>query len=279
MLLIADSGSTGTDWCLIGHDQTVEIRTRGINPFMEESNDIALMIKQELIPQLPLPPTAIYFYGAGCIHKGKETVQAALADAFRNIQTEVESDLLAAARALCHHSPGIACIMGTGSNSCYYNGHDIVNNISPLGFILGDEGSGAVLGKRFMGSLLKNQFSADIKQSFMNEYQLTPADIIEKVYRQPYPNRFLASFVPFILKNIECPEIRAMVLDEFESFITRNILQYPQAWHLPIHFTGSIAWYFSDILEEALVKHQLKRGTITASPMQELIGYHQKNEI
>jgi N-acetylglucosamine kinase-like BadF-type ATPase len=276
MLLIAESGSTSTDWCLVAPAQRVFFRTRGINPFMESASDIAAMIKAELLPHLQFPPTAIVFYGAGCVHKGHDTVLEALTDVFRDLPIEVESDLLAAARALCGSQPGIACILGTGSNSCYYNGYQIESNVSPLGFIIGDEGSGAVLGKRFVGSLLKNCFSNELKELFLNSYHLTQADIIERVYRQPYPNRFLAGFAPFILENIQYAEVRTMVMDEFSAFIERNVMQYPQARHLPIHFTGSIAWHFSELLKESIALHHLQIGTICASPLHQLVSYHQQ---
>lgn len=276
MLLIAESGSTNTDWCLLNASHRLFFRTRGINPFMESAEDIAKMIQLELLPHLQFPPISICFYGAGCVHQGKENVRNALNQVFRDVAVDVESDLLAAARALCGYQPGIACILGTGSNSCYFDGNQIVSNVSPMGFIIGDEGSGAVLGKRFVGSLLKKQFSDELKEQFLAEYQLTPAMIIERVYRQPYPNRFLASFAPFIHKHLSDDRVRNMVLDEFNAFVIRNILQYPQSQHLPIHFTGSVAWYFSDLLKETLDRHQLQMGHICVSPLSQLIEYHQQ---
>lgn len=276
MLLIAESGSTSTDWCLVAPAQRVFFRTRGINPFMEAGSDIAAMIKSDLLPHLHFPPSAISFYGAGCVHKGRDTVMEALTNVFRDMPIDVDSDLLAAARALCGHLPGIACILGTGSNSCYYNGYQIESNVSPLGFIIGDEGSGAVLGKRFVGSLLKNCFSNELKELFFNTYHLTQADIIESVYRQPYPNRFLAGFAPFILEHAQQPDVRSMVMDEFNDFIERNVLQYPQSKHLPIHFTGSIAWHFSELLKEAIAMHHMQIGNICASPLHQLVDFHQQ---
>ncbi|MBN2742476.1 MAG: ATPase [Marinilabiliaceae bacterium] len=279
MILIADSGSTTTDWCLMDATQRLYFQTRGINPFMESPVDILQMIQSELLPHLHFPPTNVSFYGAGCVHRGRDNVRDALMQAFPDVPVDVESDLLAAARALCGHQPGIACIVGTGSNSCYYDGLAIVDNVSPLGYVLGDEGSGAVIGRLFVGALLKNQFSDDLKSRFFAEYELTVPDIIERVYRQPYPNRFLASFMPFVHCHLHHEGVGALVMDEFERFIRRNVLQYPQAASLPIHMTGSVAWHFSALMTDVLAQCRLRAGIICASPLEMLVNYHQSRLI
>ena len=181
--------------------------------------------------------------------------------------------MLAAARGLCGHEAGIACIMGTGSNSCYYDGEKIIENVSPLGFILGDEGSGAVLGKLLVGNILKNQFTPELKEKFLSQFNLTPGEIIDRVYRKPFPNRFLASLSPFIAQNLQEPCVRQMVLGSFKDFFKRNVMQYDYS-HNKVHFIGSVAHYYRDVLEEAANEMGIQMGTILQSPMKGLIAYH-----
>ena len=182
--------------------------------------------------------------------------------------------MLAAARGLCGHQPGIACIMGTGSNSCYYDGKNIVSNVSPLGFILGDEGSGAVLGKLLVGDILKNQMTPGLKEKFLEQYNLTPAEIIDRVYRQPFPNRFLASFSPFLVEHLDEPAIRELVLNSFKKFLKRNVMQYDYQ-HARVHFIGSVAFYYKELLSEACKAMGIHLGTIIKSPMEGLIKFHE----
>lgn len=275
-ILIADGGSTKTDWSIVSGNQEIErIKTRGINPFFQTEEDISAEIGDNLVPRLKMydPVEAVYFYGAGCaFQEKKEIVRRAIAH-FLPVPVEVGSDLLAAARALCGHNPGIACILGTGSNSCLYDGKDIVRNISPLGFILGDEGSGAILGKWLVGDVLKNQLPATLQEAFFTETGLTPAMIMEKVYKQPFPNRFLASLSPFLLRHIEEPAVHDLVSDCFRAFFARNVMQYDCRNHL-VHLTGSIAWYYQDILKEIAHEFGLRLGLIVQSPIQGLIAYH-----
>ena len=186
----------------------------------------------------------------------------------------MHTDLLAAARALCGHQPGIACILGTGSNSCYYDGEKIVDNVSPLGYILGDEGSGAVLGKLLVGDVLKKQLPEELCEKFLKQYELDRLIIIQKVYKQPGANRFLASVTPFLIQNIEEPAIHRLVLNSFKSFFVRNIANYDNYKNLPVNFIGSIAHYYQDVLREAAVAVDCHIGTIIKSPMEGLIAFH-----
>ena len=217
--------------------------------------------------------TSVHFYGAGCTPAKQPLLKQLLAKVLPAARIDVESDLVGAARALCGMDSGIACILGTGSNSCFYKEGLIADNVSPLGFILGDEGSGAYLGKRLVGDLLKGQLPAALKDEFLQTYHLTPADIIERVYRQPLPNRFLASLSPFIHAHIEMPEVRELVADSFRSFIHRNVMQYDYLEH-PIHFVGSVAWHYRDILRHTAQEMSLTVGNIVQSPMAGLIIYH-----
>ena len=277
MILLADSGSTKTDWCLVDQKNSVtKVRTAGINPFFQSSEEIANELATHLVPHLPTTRLdSVYFYGAGCTKEKSPIVAEALKKQFEITGVcEVATDMLAAARGLCGYQPGIACIMGTGSNSCAYDGKDITKNVSPLGFILGDEGSGAVLGRTLVGDVLKNQLPKDIVEAFHVEYGLSNADIIDHVYRQKFPNRFLASFVPFLAKHIENKAIFDLVKENFRRFLVRNVKQY-QGWeHLPIGFVGSIAYYFQQPLKEALEAEHMTIGKTIQAPMEGLIAYH-----
>ena len=275
MILIADSGSTKTDWC-IGSSFTIQ--TKGINPFHQSEEVIQQILNNELLPQLPeeVLIDAIYFYGAGCTPEKSPIIQRALSHCFPQCTIEVNSDLLGAARALCGKSPGIACILGTGSNSCFYDGQQITSNVSPLGYILGDEGSGAVLGKRLVGDCLKKQLPEHICHSFLDTFGLTPAQIIEKVYRQPQANRFLASLTPFLSEHRETPEIHQLLVSCFIDFFQRNVWQYDYRQH-SVHFVGSIAWHFQEEVKEAAQASGIETGLFIKNPIDNLVEFHLSN--
>ncbi len=277
MEIIADSGSTKTTWS-VKDLSTGEIsisQTSGINPFYQDKQAIFRMLKNEFEMDIGLV-NGIHFYGAGCANpEVNNVVRTALNLFFGCKKTEVESDLLAAARALCQNDPGIACILGTGSNSCFYNGFRIEKQVSPLGFILGDEGSGAVIGKRLLADILKHQLPKHIIRSFFDYYKTTQAEIMDNIYRQPFPNRYAARFTRFISENPDEPFLKELVTQEFGLFFRRNVLQYPQAAEFPVHFTGSIAWHFQDALNEVAKSHHLRLGKIIQTPMDGLLNYHQ----
>jgi glucosamine kinase len=279
MILVADSGSTKTEWKVI--DQGIardSIFSTGINPFFLSGDEIYLLFKKELSDYSGYSFNKIYYYGTGCNSVAKEnTVKEAINRFFTAEDIFVGSDLLAAARSLCMNEPGIACIIGTGSNSCYYNGSAIISNVSPLGYILGDEAGAAVIGRKLVSGVLKKQVPQAVINNFFDTYKLTPAEILENVYMKPFPNRFLGQFARFISSNIQIPELQEIITSCFEDFIKRNILQYPESKVLPVHFTGSIAYYFRPFLESLLVKHKLRLGKITLSPMNDLINYHISN--
>jgi len=276
MNLIADSGSTKTHWCLVENGQIIkQIFTKGINPFYQTENEIKTEIEFFLLPELSVQSVSkIFFYGAGCSFPDKKAmVSNALGSFFKHISIEVQSDLLAAARALFGNNQGIACILGTGSNSCFYDGSKIIENVSPLGFILGDEGSGAVLGKTLVSDYLKNQLSSTLKEKFLNQFDITPAEILENVYKKPFPNRFLAKFTTFLSENIHEEQIYNIVYVGFTSFVKRNVAQY-QTDGLKVGFVGSIAFYFKDILYKVALENGLKVDIIDQSPMNGLINFH-----
>lgn len=277
MILIADSGSTKTDWCLCNEGTPIlAVQTQGINPYHQTEEAIEQVLAEELLPQLTQQPAClcVIFYGSGCANdtacgRVREAIQKVLA----TDDIIIHSDLLGAARALCGHEEGIACVLGTGSNSCLFDGKDIIANVPPLGYILGDEGSSAVLGRRLVGDCLKNQLPEAVRNEFLAEYNLTQETILEKVYRQPLANRFLASLTPFLSKHREVPEVHALLVESFVDFFVRNVKQYRRPW-LPIHFVGSIANVFKAELKEAAESLGMELGSILKSPMEGLVKYH-----
>lgn len=273
-IIIADSGSTKTTWTLSDPAGREIMLTSGINPFYQGEEEIFGMLKREF-PEKPKGVEALYFYGAGCANEQVNAiVRKALHRYFGVEAIEVQSDLMAAARALCGHEPGIACILGTGSNSCYYDGQQIAAQVSPLGFILGDEGSGGVLGRTFLSDLLKNQLPAPLVKAFYEVYPITPAEILNHIYKQPFPNRYAARFTRFMYDHRQEPAIRNLIMAQFSLFIERNLLQYPAVRELPVQFCGSIAFYFSDFLTEALISHALTPGKMVQDPMEGLVSFH-----
>lgn len=269
--LIADSGSTKTSWVFIDDEgRRQELETLGINPVRDTEKEIEKAVhpvRREWRGDL-----SVFFYGAGCIPPYSDVVRGVLERCFPQAETHVESDLLGAAHALCQGEEGIACILGTGSNSCLYDGEGIVQNVSPLGWILGDEGSGAVLGRLLVGNVLKSQFSPSLCQAFEEETGLTRADIIDKVYRQPLPNRFLASLVPFLGRHREEAEIRSFLIDELRRFLRRNVAQYRRP-DLPVSFVGGIAHSYADELREALRLEGMTLGRILKRPIDGMVEY------
>ena len=275
MILLADSGSTKTDWALARNGSLVkQITTEGINPFFQTEEEISRIVHERLIPALDgAMPHEVHFYGAGCAFPEKNRLVEQAITRHLPVPVEIGSDLLGAARSLCGRRPGIACIMGTGSNSCYYDGQTIAANVSPLGYVLGDEGSGAVLGRLLVGDCLKNQLPAPLKEAFFKRFDLTPQLILERVYKQPFPNRFLASLSPFLIEHIDEPCIHRLVLNSFKSFFTRNVMQY-DCRGVKVHFTGSIAYYYREVLDEAARALQIELGHIVRSPLEGLVTYH-----
>jgi len=267
MILTADSGSTKTTWRL---DDGRLFLTQGINPFHMQREQIMGVLLNELIGGEGFPsPSAIgeiHFYGAGCTAEKSPLLADILREVFVNAVTvEVDSDMLGAAKALFGDGEGIACILGTGANSCLYDGRRIVSNVSPLGYILGDEGSGAVLGRTFLNLLYKGGH-ADAVECFERETGLTKAVIIEKVYREPLPNRFLASLAPYINAHIDEAWIEEMVVDCFRLFFCRNIMHYNRK-DLSCSFVGSIAYYFEKQLRAAADREGYRVGDIRKEPL------------
>lgn len=276
MILIADSGSSKTDWRVAAFGETVkQVMTTGINPYFQDKAGIAAELRLSLFPKIEgYDIRTVYFYGAGCSFPHETQLLAEIIGAKINAPVEVYSDLMGAARGLCGRMPGIACVLGTGSNSCLYDGVEIIRHTPPLGFILGDEGSGAALGKRLVNDCLKNQLPGYLRDKLLSEYELSTEIILERVYRQPFPNRFLSNLSRFLLDNLLDEAIHELVLDCFKEFLVKNVKQYERSDYFPVHFTGSIAYFFQAVLREALLAAGLHPGVITQSPMEGLIRYH-----
>lgn len=276
-ILIADSGSTKTEWTLLEDNMVVRsLYTEGINPNQAKDEVIAkMLLKTEL---RSFAPNEIYFYGSGCGSAGgKAIVKSALDAIFTNVAITIESDLFAAARALCGSEKGIVAIMGTGSSSCMYDGSKIVEQRPSLGFILGDEGSGAVLGRMFIRKLLYGELPKEMTDKFYEEFPIDKDAIIARVYREPYPNRFLATFAGFIAQYKHQAAINEIIRDNFNSFIRSHLSRYTNAKEMPIHFTGSIAHHFSEEMKGLLQWNGYTAGKVEQSPMEGLIQYHQQN--
>lgn len=273
MILIADSGSTKTDWVIVTSTaQPVVINTQGINPVHQSREQIVSIIRDEL--QNRVGAEAVYFYGSGIRPEMEKTMRDVLEERFpQAITVEVHSDLLGAARALCGHEYGIASILGTGANSCLYDGEKIVEHTPALGYILGDEGSGAALGKRFLHDLYGGKLSDEIKTTFEKDMHLDLAEIINRVYRQPLANRFLASLSVFISNHREDKGVHEVLVNNFVDFLNYHIAPYNRR-DLPVSFIGSIAWHYQEELKEAAQLTGFTIGTILKSPIEGLLRYH-----
>lgn len=278
--LIADSGSTKTDWRLVGAGLVpIEIHTDGINPYYQTTEQITDVLRAQLLPGLNERPVSdVFFYGAGC---SGPAVNGIVADALRavlpGVQTvDVNSDMLGAARAAAGREPGIVCILGTGSNACCYDGNQITRGIQSLGFWLGDEGSGGYLGKTLVRDFFQERLPADLQATFKQRYVLDRATLLDNAYQKPYPNRYFASFTPFLSENIDHPHIVGLVKDAFSLFLTTYVQRFPEASTWPVHFVGSVAHYFAGLLQEAVLQAGLLMGHILKAPAERLVEFHKR---
>lgn len=278
MLLIADSGSTKTDWRLIDGNKKHQVSTQGLNPYFLNSETIVNILKTELLvhPQMNLSAEAeIHFYGAGCAAESKkEIVRTALTELFPNASIAIETDLLGAARALCGNEPGIAAILGTGSNTCYYDGSKIAENRASLGYILGDEGSGAHIGKTFIQAYLNQEIPQHLADRFYERFKLSTADILDAVYKKPLPNRFLASFSKFVYQNLKEQYMMDLVVGCFEQFFDKHICKYEKHKEIKLSCVGSVGFYYSNILRGVALKKGVAIDKIVETPIAGLTLFH-----
>ena len=281
-ILLADSGSSKTDWAIIENNKVVHsFQSIGINPYFWTFEQIIEEVWANVAPQVgDRQIKDVFFYGAGCSNEGKKTIlQAALQKVFLQAKVNISHDLLAAARALCGKESGIACILGTGSNACLFEDEEIVSQPINLGFWLGDEGSGGALGKSLVLAFLHQDMPQYLRKAFQEIYLINLEDILENAYQKPFPNRYFASFAPFCERFYQETFIAEIVESNFDLFLSKYILKLPKAQIYPIHCVGSIAYTFETIWKHSLQKKGLNSGKILKSPMQGLITFHSQIEI
>lgn len=275
--LIADSGSTKAEWCLVNGNKKKILFTEGISPYFMEYNEIVGLLHEGLLNKTKkYTISEIVYYGTGCANP---IMAKKISNALRHIFPDtpkimVHHDLTGAAHALCGHQPGIACILGTGSNSCYYNGKRIVKNSPGLGYVLGDEGSGAYMGKKVLQHFLYGTFEGELMDKFNLVYQTNKVEILDRVYRQSLPNRYLASFSIFLSENRGHYMIENIIEDSLNDFFFHHLYKYKESWKYPIHFVGGVAFAFKDVIETLCNNYGLQAGRILIHPMEGLIQYH-----
>jgi glucosamine kinase len=275
MILVADSGSSKTQWCAVFPDRIEKLQnTPGINPILLNQDEIESIIRPLSAEIILSELDAIYFFGAGCSSVLlKEKVGKALFDIFEAKDIMVDTDLIAACLSLAGNKPAIIGLLGTGSNSCLWNGSEIEFKVPSLGYILGDEGGGVSLGKQLISDFLKNQMPLDLRIKFIEKYDVSAEIVIERVYQMQMPNRYLAGFAPFIENNIKETYCQNLLINQFDCFLKRNIIQYRKSGDFDLHFCGSIAFAHRDFLVMACEKYNLKVGKIVKEPLDDLAFY------
>ena len=281
MILIADSGSTKTDWRLIiDKDNIQEAYTEGLNPYFKTTEQVQQTINDVLLVQFitknPMEIDAVYFYGAGCSSDDKrEIIESALKSVFKNAIIVVEHDLLGAAIGVCGTQPGIAAILGTGSNSCYFDGEKVIENFPALGYVLGDEGSGAYIGKEVLKGYLNKEMEGAILQKFEMKFQPSLEEILDRVYKEALPNRYFASFAKWVGEEVENEiYLQEIVRSALDSFFKKHICKYEKHSELPLNVVGSIGYHFMHILHQVAEKNNVKLGKVIKSPISGLLKYH-----
>lgn len=278
MKLIAESGSTRTEWVLVEDNNLIQRAfIEGLNPFFQTRREISRSVRLGL-PELFFKKKLeqVYFYGAGCSsHEKRNILGASLVAQFKT-PIQVESDLLAAARGLFKCEAGIACILGTGSNSCFYDGKIISKNVKAGGYILGDEGSGAVMGKYFLSDVLKGLAPKDITSDFYDKFRINANEVMESVYNRPFPNRFLATISYFLADYLDDDYVYSLITNNLRSFFTRNVCQYDYLSY-PVRFVGSLAYHYADLLREIAREFGINLEVIEETSINGLIEYHAMN--
>ncbi len=277
-LLIADSGSTKTTWCLLNGEKEHIVETQGISPYFLKSAEIKKVIVEELLSKLSLVPkdvARLYFYGTGLASPEKAGVmRTLLSEIFSSARLEINHDLTGAARALCLHEEGLACILGTGSGACYFDGKEIVRSSPGLGFILGDEGSGAYLGKMLIQSYLYQTLDTGLVRQFEKKYHPSKAEILRNVYQEPYPNRYLASYARFLGENRDNVSAKKIIKTGIGDFLCRHVKSYKESEYLPVHFVGGVARAFEREIRQLCSESGLRPGRVLGKPIEGLIRYH-----
>jgi len=276
IILIADAGATKTEWCILQNGKSKSVITTGISPYFLNTEQIAELLQRELIPKMKkVVPNSIFYYGTGCTNPGnKKIIKTSLRKVFAGAKVEVTDDVEGAAKGLCVRSKGIACILGTGSSSCFYNGKKIVKNRPGLGYALGDEGSGAYLGKKVIQYYMYDTFDEDLRARFDAAFITSGTEILENVYKKPLPNRYLATFARFLADNRGHYMIENIIEDGLNDFFFTHLCKFSEAWNYPINFVGGISFGFKDVLKELCDVYSFELGNVLQKPMQGLIEYH-----
>ncbi|MFI5128648.1 MAG: N-acetylglucosamine kinase [Chitinophagales bacterium] len=275
--LIAESGATKAEWCLVGNGKKKSVITQGISPFFFNEEKIVDLIQKDLLPQFRKSPAIdeIHYYGTGMLNPDNvKMIKTSLKNVFPKASIEISDDMLAAARALHGTKKGLACNLGTGSFCCYYDGKKIVKQSPGIGYILGDEGSGAYLGKKAIQYYLYNTFDDELRYKFDNKYHTSRVEVIENVYRKPLANRYLASFALFLSENRGHYMIENIIEDGLNDFFFQHVCKYREAWKLPVSFVGSVAFGFKDVLKDLCGSYEFELGKILKSPMAGLVDFH-----
>jgi N-acetylglucosamine kinase-like BadF-type ATPase len=277
MIVIADSGASKTDWLLLDKSHESLLHSDGISPFYQNTDEIFNRQKSAFDSVPKDEVKEVFFYGSGCIKDKTDVIVAdALSQIFPKAKINVEDDMLGAARALLGNDEGIACILGTGANSCHYNGKEIVDKVPTLGFILGDEGSGAHMGKLFLNDYFKRAIPEDLKEKIETELHLEIAEVLASVYREEYPSRYLANFSRFLHQNKNNIYTQNLIKRSFSEFFFRNVEHYTNYQNLQVNFSGSISFHHADLLREVAFDRNIKIGKIIEKPIEGLKTYHTK---
>ncbi|MES1220281.1 MAG: N-acetylglucosamine kinase [Bacteroidota bacterium] len=273
--LIADSGATKAEWCLINNGKIKSIITKGISPYFLSPEEIKTLLKKELTPKIQVPVDEIFYYGTGLFDKeNAKMIQRTLKQLFPTAKVYADHDMLGAARALCGNKKGIVCNLGTGTFSCYYDGKKIVKSRPGPGYVLGDEGSGAYLGKKVLQYYLYRIFDEDLDYRFNKKYNTNRDEIIDNVYRKPFPNRYLASFALFLAENRGHYMIENILEDGLNDFFFYHLIKFPEIWKVPVSFTGSVAYGFRDVIKQLCSSYEFELGKVLKKPMKGLIDFH-----
>ncbi|MGE6220237.1 N-acetylglucosamine kinase [Nubsella zeaxanthinifaciens] len=280
MILVADSGSSKTDWMAYSPEQTLSFNTQGINPYFANAQDIVrILSKHKDIASIANEVKEVYFFGAGCLNPDKhEIVSNGLSSFFKNAFISVDHDLLGSAYATCGDKKGLACILGTGSNIAYYDGEHVFDGKHGLGYILGDEGSGTYFGKKMLISYLHKTMPADLRENFAMDFDVSKDMVIENIYQKPFPNSYLATFSRFMIKNRQHPFIQKTLHDGFQEFIDTNVKDYKNYKTLECNFVGSISYYYQDELRAVFAENNLKIGKTLQKPIEGIFEYILKRE-
>jgi len=276
MIVVVDSGSTKADWKMVNETGVQSITTMGFNPVFHTENKIYQELLEAFDNEVKTETaTHVYYYGAGCWdEKLKKVVSNALSRVFQKAGIEVQHDLLGAARATCGRDPGISCILGTGSNSCLYDGDDVIDNVTNLGYLLGDEGSGTHLGKSLIRAYFYRELPKALRNELEQDYPGGQQGMLGRIYGKETPNVYLASFTKFMGRNRNHPFVQHLLYNSFVEFIDRHVRKYPGHLSLPIHFIGSVAYHFQEVIQVVLEERAMAPGNFIQKPIDKLVSFH-----